>query len=325
MPIISKRLQDKGLENSIQPRIRKTSVQNKKRIDKEISNEKISEIINKELKKEYPVKERYSIWDVMVAWRDSILDSSFLRVTKRDYLSRMQKLIEEGVINPSIKLKSVNESWLDECSKRIYETSWSEKTKKSRKTCLLSFYKFSQTFDPDYANEYEVLSYRYIPTPHEIKNRFNIENSKKLLLSSAHELLLNRGLNIQELYDTLKKHNQRDAWIIALMIETGCSLDEILEIKKTDISPVYIKIKNFQYAVDSTLIHHIKTICKEFSEYVFTTKKGEKVGRVQVTRNLKRAGHEVGLTFDLTPMIFHRHINKILIRDKRSPLEKLLC
>lgn len=297
----------------------------KHRINEEQIDKPTKEKINKTLKSDFPVKERYSIWDALVAWRDNILSSSFLRVTKINYLSRMQKMIEASVINPTIKLRGVNEAWFDECVRKINDTSWSEKTKISRKTCLSSFYKFAQTFDPDYTNQYEMLSYRYIPTPHEIKNRFNIENSKKLLLSSAREDLLTNGLDIQKLYNTIRKNNERDAWIIALMLETGCALDEILKIKKSDVSSTYVRIENFQYAVPLSLIDGITTLYKDSSEYVFTTRKEGKVGRVQVTRNLKKAGREIGLTFDLTPMVFHRLINTILLRDKRSPLEKYLC
>lgn len=289
----------------------------KHRIDKEVVDKQVKEWVNNKLKADYPVKERYSIWDAMVAWRDHILSSSFLKITKKDYLSRMQKLIDESVINPSIKLICVNEIWLHKCSKKIAESCLSEKTKTSRKTCLLSFYKFAQKFDPDYSNEYKMLSYRHIPTPDEIKNRF--------VLSSAREPLLNNSLDIQKLYRTIKKHNERDAWIIALMLETGCSLEEVVKITKNDISQTYVCINHFQYPVPLSLVDGIKTLFKEDSSFVFSTKKGEKVGRVQVTRNLKKSGREIGLRFDLTPMVFHRFINDILLRDKRSPWEKFMC
>lgn len=296
----------------------------------EEQEKQIRNLINKKLKSQYPVRERYSIWDAIVAWRDFILSSSFLRVTKTNYLSRIQKLIEAEIINPALKLSSINKSWLKECIDKIDLHFWTKTTKVSIKTCLTSFYKFSQqSFDPDYTDEYERLSYGYIPTPHEIKHRlcptpYQIEKAKKLVLSSVQERELASQLDILKLYQLIRRNNERDALIIATILETGCTLEEVLDIKKCDVSSVYIQIKKFQYPVQISLIAALEKLYKESSEYVFTTSKGKRVGRIQVTRNLKKAGREIGLNFDLTPMIFHRVINAILLRDKRSSFEKLL-
>jgi hypothetical protein len=70
-----------------------------------------------------------------VAWRDYVSSSSFLRITKRNYLSRMQKLIESAIINPALKLSNVNESWLEDCISKINScSSWSKTTKVSKKS-----------------------------------------------------------------------------------------------------------------------------------------------------------------------------------------------
>lgn len=105
--------------------------------DEEQKKKQIRKLINEKLKAQHPVGENYSIWDAIVAWRDYILSSSFLRITKRNYLSRMQKLIECAVINPALKLSTVNESWLKECLDKIDEISLGSKVSRIGKQQLL--------------------------------------------------------------------------------------------------------------------------------------------------------------------------------------------
>lgn len=297
-------------------------------------SEQERDLLNFKLKQKHPVKQRYRAWDAIFAWRDHIFQSTYMRVTKCNYLTGMLKLIESEIINPAVGLKDINERWFDEaCSKIDNMVSWSPATKPPRKTCLKSFYKFANNiFNPDYLNDYEMHSYHWIPSPEEMKPIF----------SCVEEKFPKNKLDTSALIDAMKMINERDCLIICVMIFTGCSLQQVLNLNKEDIkcvkspyiqfieklnlgSECLIKFKDKLKEVPECLIELIIDYTQtNDSNYLFSSADGKPLHRTQVTRNLKLAARNIGVPYELTPKILHGYINAGILRDKTSIVEKLL-
>lgn len=261
-----------------------------------------------------PLNETLFVWDGIVAWRDYIYRAAFYGNTKSNYLTNMLKLIESEIVNIRIELAKLDDLWLENAKAKIdnYPT-WSAATKVIRRCCLNSFYKFIQTdFDRN------VEPYRRHPSQNEIKH----------VLSSVQEKALTKNISPIVLCTALDKINTRDAYIVWLMMHTGWALEDILNIRKTtdEFQPPYIRLfKNGKQVGHAHIYDHISNALLEISKnstvYLFETAAGKRVLRTQVMRNLKQAGHNIGLDFDLTPKVLHGYVNAYMSKDKRSELE----
>jgi len=256
-------------------------------------------------------KECFHVWDAVVAWRDHIFQTTFFNITKCNYLTGMLKLIESEIIDVRTNLSQIDDVWLEEAKKKISEnSSWSKATKPIRKCCLNLFYKFiACEFD------YKTQPYLRHPEPIEIKH----------VLSSVKEKTLTKNICPKVLCNALYEINERDAYIICLMMHTYQPLEAILNCRKEDFNGAYMRFGN----------HSSKYIPKYFAEsiiklaennvvYFFETSAGNRIHRNQITRNLKQAGKNIGLDFDLTPKILHGYVCAYLVGDKRSELARAL-
>ena len=260
----------------------------------------------------------FFVWDAVVAWRDSIYQTDFYNSSKGNYLTSMLKLIEGGIVNVRLKLNQIDEHWLNESKQKINndKPEWANATKTVRKSCLNSFYNFIKTsFDAT------VTPYRRHPKHHEIKH----------ILSSVQEKALTRDISPKVLCNALNEINERDAYIVWLMMHTGQPLEAILDlpkIKEDEESP-YFQFKDLGDFVSGEhipehILLRLKQICKDSNVYLFETAVGKRIMRTQVMRNLKQAGYKIGLDFDLNPKILHGFVNAYMSRDKRSELEKAM-
>jgi integrase len=276
-------------------------------------------LLNFKLKQNYPVKERYRAWDAIVAWRDHVFQAPYMRITKCNYLTGMLKLIEANIIDLSLKLKDVNETWFNEALSKIDNmNSWSHATKPPRKTCLKSFYQFATTFDPDYLKDYELHCYEWLPSSEEVKHMLSCVEEKAPLCE----------IDTPALIYAMLKVNRRDCLIMGIMLFTGCTLDEALDLNREDIGHVgeicYVRLKKRSGFIPRCLMDLIIDLTKNPSHrHLFVTVNGKRILRTQVARNLKLAARNIGVPFDLTPKILHGYVNAGFLRDKRSVIEKL--
>jgi site-specific recombinase XerC len=251
----------------------------------------------------------FFVWDAVVAWRDRIYQADFYNNTKGCYLTGLLKLIEFSVIDVRLPLSKINEDWVKDCKLKIDGvTAWAAETKTIRKTCLNSFYKFVQKdFDRG------VMPYQRHPQPNEIKH----------ILSSVKEKALTEDISPSVLCNALSKINERDAYIVWLMMHTGETLETILDLRKTppDYEPPYIRFNGMGKHVPDHITDGINELCKNSAVYLFETAGGKRISRTQVMRNLKKTGHNIGLKFDLTPKVLHGFVVAYMSRDKRSELE----
>lgn len=257
----------------------------------------------------------FFVWDAVVAWRDHIYQAGFWSTTKSSYLTSMLKLIESEVINVCIQLHKIDEDWLKEAKQKINDKSeWSLSTKIVRKSCLNSFYNFIQKdFDR------KILPYRRHPESNEIKH----------ILSSVQDKALTKDISPIVLCNEISKINERDAYIVWLMMWTGQTLESILDRRKEDLRTPYLDFeddsgKRFSKHILEHITNALEKLCKDSSVYLFETANSKRILRTQVMRNLKQAGYNIGLDFDLTPKVLHGYVCAYMSRDKRSELEKAL-
>jgi site-specific recombinase XerD len=265
-----------------------------------------------------PVNEDFFVWDAVVAWRDSIYKADCWKSTKESYLLNMLKLIEEGVINVRIQLSEIDEDWLKWSKNKVDELpEWSEKTKSVRKSCLNSFYKLIKAgIDPN------LTPYQRQPEAVEIKHILSIRN----ILSSHEVMALKANISRVKLCNAINKVNERDAYVICLMMITGWTLENILNLRKTKehYNPPYIYLDGFGKYIDEHITKAIDELCKNSKTYLFETSSGNKITRTQVSRNLKLAGRNLGLDFDLTPKVLQSYVIAYMSSDKRSELERAI-
>ena len=262
------------------------------------------------LKDIIPINETFFMWDAIVAWRDSIFQTYSWNTTKSNYVLNMQRLIEAGIVNVQMELNKTDEAWLEESKKKIDAlTEWAPETKSVRKSTLNSLYKFIQNdFDR------QTIPYQRHPKPEEIKH----------ILSSVKDKTLTQIISPITLCEALCKINERDAYIVWLMMHTGKKLEAILDVRKTkeEYRPPYMLFNGQGEHVPKHITEAIDTLCKNSTVYLFETSCGKRITRTQVTRNLKQAGRRIGLTFDLTPKILHGYVMAYMSADKRSDLQK---
>jgi integrase len=256
----------------------------------------------------------YALWDIIVFWRDNIFFSVFSRVSKKNYLSAMLKLIEEGIIDPYMPLSKLSQEWYQHAKTKIDNIdSWSVATKGSRKSCLRSFFDFATEFNPDNFIEDYAEPYSRKPSMIEIS----------YLLSSIEDRSKMHNFDLTKLYQVLFSINEREALIFCIMVFTGRKLDEILNIKKDDVGHASIDFINETDVIPEDLATRLKK-CKKDSAYLFVTSNGNPLKRNQFIRTLKTASKLMNLDFEVSPRLLQSKALLSMCREKISPLEKLL-
>lgn len=295
----------------------------------------------------------FFIWDAVVAWRDYIFSQDFYTWSKSNYLTNMLKLVESDIIDVRLVLSSVNVEWLEECKVKIDGVAkWAKSTKTARKTILNSFYSFViNIFDGiqiPYQRHPKKMEVKHALSPQkEDEHKYDaLETSVlKHVLSNVVDKAKARDLCPIILCNALSKINERDAYVIWLMMYTGQPLDKVLDIKKEqfrvgEMSPEEAKQRgldsqerhaHFAYLnfyveegehIPGHVVNGINKACKNSSVFLFETENGNRLLRTQITRNLKKAGRVIGLDFDLTPKILHGYVCGYMTKDKRSDLQK---
>ena len=89
-----------------------------------------------------------------------------------------------------------------------------------------------------------------------------------------------------------------------------------------EIAGAYLYFADSSIHLPAHMVMAINKLCTNSSVYLFETIHGKRIRRAQVTRNLRQAGRNIGLDFDLNPKILHGYVNAYMSRDKRSELEK---
>ena len=264
------------------------------------------------------------IWDAVVAWRNHIYQADFYNTTKGNYLTGMLKLIESKIINERMKLINADDEWIEISKKKIDDKlEWSVATKTVRKSCLNSLYNFILS---DFNKK--TTPYGSHPKHQEIKH----------ILSNVHDVILTKDIRPVPLFNALKRINNRDAYIVLLMMWTGQTLESILDRRKehfrTTESDEETKTAYLDFEDENGTLygkHILENIAGSIIElsqnskvYLFETSRGNRIIRTQIMRNLKQAGYNIGLGFDLTPRVLHGYVHAYMSCDKRSELEKAM-
>lgn len=256
----------------------------------------------------------FLVWDAVVAWSNAIYESTLSGSSKNSYFVNMLKLIESEVVDVRMPLDNVDEAWLNGVKKQTNaKADWSSKTKLNRKSCLNSFQNFVHTsFDRG------LEPYRRYPKPSEIK----------YVLSNVLDQRLTVHIHPSILCSAISKINERDAYIVWVLMYTGQTLESILDRRKEHLRGIYLDFEFNGKLFSMTLLNSVSEVLAARSVnhkvYLFETDNGKRIRRTQITRNLKQAGRNIGLNFDLTPKALHRYVNAYMSADKRSELERAL-
>lgn len=264
----------------------------------------------------------------------------------------MLKLIESNIVDIRLKLSDVDELWLTACKEKIEsKPDWAQSTKAVRKTCLNTFFHFAKnSFDKTQ------IPYQRHPNGNEIEfmlsPAFDDQEKYKLIdqavmrhvLSNVSDKVRARDICPKVLCTALSKLNERDAYIVWIMMFTGQPLEKVLDLKKENLRAsfmpteealrnrldpnvphaysAYLDFDNTSSYIPGPIVDGINRVNSNSKTFLFETAKGKRITRVQVTRNLKQAGHAIGLNFDLTPKLLRNYVCSDLTEDKRSILEK---
>lgn len=276
----------------------------------------------------------FYLWDAIVAWRDHVFRADFYNCSRGAYLSSMLKLIEGGIVITNLPLSHVDDTWLATCKEMVdKKIAWAPSTRTVRKSCLNSFYKFFKNiFDisqtPYRRNPgHPEIEYLLSPNSEDTEKYASLEASVfKHALSSTQDKTRVQDLCPIVLCNAISKFNERDAYIVWLMLWTKQPLEAILNLRNTaeDYSPPYIRFKGIGEYTPAHITKSIDRFLINTSLYLFSTTSGKRIQRTQVTRNLKRAGHVLGLAYEITPKIIHGYACAYMSRDKRSTLEQAM-
>ena len=296
----------------------------------------------------------FFVWDAVVAWRDYIFGKSFYSWSKGNYLSNMLKLIESNIVDVRLMLDNVNEDWLNECKIKVdAKDNWAKSTRTVRKSCLNLFYRFVtdvfDQFNPPYRRHPEGNEIEFILSSdrgEEEKYQALERALFKHVLSNVVDKAKVKDICPIVLCNTVSKLNERDAYIVWLMMHTGQTLDKVLDLKRENLRATYMNqeeaiehgldptikhaymayldFDNRHYHIPGHIVDGINGTCKITKHFLFETVKGKRILRTQVTRNLRRAGRDIGLDFDLTPKVLHGYVCAYMTADKRSDFEKAL-
>ncbi len=260
-------------------------------------------------------KHDYILWDAVVAWRDKIYQSNFFNSTKANHLTSMLKLIEHHVIDLCLDLKKADEAWVKEAKQKIDDIlQWSVSTRTIRKSCLNLFYKFIKT---EFNHETQPYLSHLKP------------NVTKHVLSSVQDKALTAHISPEALCSEVGKLNKRDGFIVWVMLHSKQPLEAVLDLRKedlrvSDVGRAYLDFPNVCEYIPEHITARISELCKNSKAYLFETAKGKRISRIQIMRNLKQAGRNIGLEFDLTPKVLRGYVNAYMTEDKREELEKAL-
>lgn len=289
-----------------------------------------------------PINREFFIWDAVVAWRDHIRKTDFYNCSKGDYFTNMKKLIKSNVIDIRLQLKHINNEWLKNCENNIdNKVDWSKSTKTVRKSCLNHFYNFvNDSFDRStqpYQRHPKANEIEYILSQN-IEEKDKYEALEKTILKHVFsnvadkEKVHARDVCPIFLCNELSKINERDAYIVLLMMLTGQPLEKILNRRKENLrisymhngvpGNAYLDFDNDSEFIPPHISRALDEIRKNSTVYIFETSEEKKVTRAQVNRNLKKAGRNIGLDFDLTPKTLRSYVCEYMSKDKRSELEK---
>lgn len=299
-----------------------------------------------------PTNTEFFVWDAVVAWSNHIRNTGFYNCSKGNYLTGMLKLIESNIVDVRLKLSDLDDCWLADCKTKIEsKPDWAAATKAVRKTCLNTFFHFAKdSFDKTQ------IPYQRHPNGNEIEfilspafdDREKYQSIDQAVmrhvLSNVSDKVRARDICPEVLCTALSKLNERDAYIVWLMMYTGQPLENVLDRKKENLKAsfmsaeealrnrldpnlphaygAYLDFGNDSPHIPGHIVDGINRVSSNSKTFLFETAKGKRITRVQVTRNLKQAGHAIGLTFDLTPKILHGYVCAYLTADKRSILEK---
>jgi len=237
-----------------------------------------------------------TIGEAIIAWLNT-----FKILTRQNYASGVNMLVELGMIDPFSSLQSLalinHESIVD----RIKLVSkWNETTRQSRAACYISFTGFLQ-------RRTHGLIRKAMPSK---------EGASKTFYKTREKVSTNAMTQRQwiSFLDALESINYRDALIAKIILQGGKRVSEVLSLKtdQVDWANNCIKFKQAKTnGLDKEIvIHYSKYIMGELASYVgdrqgivFVTYNNKAISQTQLRRTFAKAGIKANLPFKISPHV----------------------
>lgn len=227
--------------------------------------------------------------------------NTFQHLTKKNYTSGINKLVEIGLVNPFDSLQSFalinHESIVDRIK---LASEWSETTRQARAACYISFTGFLQ-------RRTQGIIRKAMPSK---------EGASKTFYKTREKVSTN-AMNKKQwisFLEALEKINHRDCLIAKIILQGGKRISEVLTLTTDQIDWENNIIKFNQSKtkglVKEIVIHYSKDIMNELAVYigdrsgiVFVTKTLKQVFPMQLTITFAKAGKKANLPFNISPHV----------------------
>jgi len=227
--------------------------------------------------------------------------NTFQPLTKKNYTSGVNKLVEIGLLNPFDPLQSLvlvnHEAIVDRIK---LADGWSELTKQARAACYISFTGFLQ-------RRTQGLIRKAMPSK---------EGASKTFYRTREKVATN-AMNQKQwisFLEALEKINHRDCLIAKIILQGGKRISEVLTLTTDQIdwdnNLIKFKQAKTKGLVKEIVIHYSKDIMNELAEYigkrngiVFVTKTNKPIFPIQLTITFAKAGKRAGLPFNISPHV----------------------
>ena len=246
-----------------------------------------------------------SIWsslkDITIGEAVFVWLNTFHHLTKKNYTSGINRLVEMGLIDPFVSLQSLvlvnHEAIVD----RIKLTpEWSETTCQARAACYISFTGFLQ-------RRTQGMIRKAIPSKEGASKTF-YKTREKVSTSAMSQAQWVAFL------EALKEINYRDYLMAKVMLQGGKRISEVLSLTFNQIdwenNSIKFKQSKTKGLEKELVIHYPQKVMEELYRY-----KGDRCGNVFITRNNKhilptqlirtfaKAGLKIGLPFKVSPHV----------------------
>jgi integrase len=234
--------------------------------------------------------------DAFVKWIDGIPN----KLTRKNYLSAMNRLVDAGIINIDLSLQAFALIHHSEIIKKIKQQPHSEATNQARAAAYISFTRHL-------AEKYEGNFKRAIPS----------KDPKAKTFSKIRDTVDTEAMSREQwtsFLNELQKINARDCLIAKIALQGGKRINEVLSLTVDRIdsancqitftqSKTGMKKKDVIITYPASLINELLSYIGDRKGLVFITRTGNKILTQQVANTFAQAGVAAGIPFKVTPHV----------------------
>lgn len=239
--------------------------------------------------KHITVKEMFDVWL-----------TTLKNITRKNYRSGFNKLVEFGIFNPDLSLQAFSLINHDAVIDQIKLLPMSEMTRQARAALYISFTRYL-------SRKFKGIFFKAIPC---------LDGNDKTFYK-VHEKVVTNAMNQAQwtvFFDELKKINYRDYLIGKITLQGGKRINEVLTLKTDQINWDTREITFYQSktkgAIKKIIITYPLSIMEELKnylngrkDYVFITRNQKPLALPQLINTFSKAGKKANIPFKITPHV----------------------